>query len=96
MDPSGAFVIAPEAVSLQDQIEILLVCISAAFSGRLACTPVVVSGSGDPGNLAELPDFQEVAFAQRRLMDKIVKQFPKDARVEFVDKAALVHEMEDK
>ena len=38
MDSSGAFVVAPEAVSLQDQIEILLVCISAAFSGRLACT----------------------------------------------------------
>jgi hypothetical protein len=34
--------------------------------------------------------------AQRRLMDNIVKQFPKDARVEFVDKAAIVHEMEDK
>lgn len=57
MDPSGAFVVAPEAVSLQDQIEILLVCISAVVSGRLACTPVVVSGSGDPGNLAKLSDF---------------------------------------
>ena len=34
--------------------------------------------------------------AQRSLMDKIVNQFPEDARVEFVDKAALVHEMEDK
>lgn len=34
--------------------------------------------------------------AQRRLMDKIVNQFPNDARVEFVDKAAIVHEMEDK
>ena len=34
--------------------------------------------------------------AQRRLMDKIVKQFPKDARVEFVDKAVLVHETEEK
>lgn len=34
--------------------------------------------------------------AQRRLMDRIVKQFPKDARVEFVDKAAIVHEMLEK
>lgn len=33
---------------------------------------------------------------QRRLMDAIVKQFPKGARVEFVEKAAIVHEMEDK
>jgi hypothetical protein len=33
---------------------------------------------------------------QRRLMDAIVKQFPKEARVEFVEKSAIVHELEDK
>ncbi len=59
MDPSGAFVIASEAVSLQDQGELLLVSIGAAFPGRLACTPGVVTGPGDSGNFAELPDFKE-------------------------------------
>lgn len=50
----------------------------------------------DDGIRIIIYDGEGYTDAQRRLMDKIVKQFPKDARVEFVDKAALVHEMEEK
>lgn len=50
----------------------------------------------DDGIRILICDGEGYTDAQRRLMDKIVKQFPKDARVEFVDKAAIVHEMLEK
>ena len=50
----------------------------------------------DDGIRILIYDGEGYTDAQRRLMDKIVKQFPEGARVEFVDKAAIVHEMEEK
>ena len=50
----------------------------------------------DDGIRILIYDGEGYTDAQRRLMDRIVKQFPKDARVEFVDKGAIVHEMLEK
>lgn len=51
----------------------------------------------DDGIRILIYDGEGYTDAQRRIMDAIVKQFPKDARVDFVDKAAIVHEIfEDK
>ena len=47
----------------------------------------------DDGIRILIYDGEGYTDAQRRLMDAIVKQFPKSARVEFVDKGAIVHEI---
>ena len=57
---------------------------------------VIEISQDDDGIRVLVYDGEGYTNEQRRLMDAIVKQFPKGARVEFVDKAALVHEMEDK
>ena len=57
---------------------------------------VIEIAEDDDGIKIFVYDGEGYTDKQRRLMDAIVKQFPKDARVEFVEKAAIVHEMEDK
>ena len=57
---------------------------------------VIEIAEDDDGLKIFVYDGEGYTDKQRRLMDAIVKQFPKGARAEFVGKAALVHEMEDK
>lgn len=57
---------------------------------------VIEIAEDDDGLKIFVYDGEGYTDKQRRLMDAIVKQFPKYARVEFVEKAAIVHEMEDK
>lgn len=57
---------------------------------------VIEIAEDDDGLKIFVYDGEGYTDKQRRLMNAIVKQFPKEARVEFVEKAAIVHEMEDK
>lgn len=57
---------------------------------------VIEIAEDDDGIKIFVYDGEGYTDKQRRLMDAIVRQFPKDARVEFVEKAAIVHELEDK
>ena len=60
-------------------------------------TQIIKISQDDDGIRILICDGEGYTNEQRRLMDAIVKQFPKSARVEFVDKAAIVHEIfEDK
>ena len=57
---------------------------------------VIEIAEDDDGLKIFIYDGEGYTDKQRRLMDAIVKQLPKNARVEFIEKAAIVHEMEDK
>lgn len=54
---------------------------------------VIEISQDDDGIRILIYDGEGYTIEQHRLMDAIVKQFPESARVEFVDKGAVVHEI---
>ena len=69
MDPPDAFIVAPEPVGVQDELEIRPVLFLPVLPHLFRLQPAVVSGSGNDGHFAQLGHGEDIALLGQRRPD---------------------------